>query len=122
MFLALVRAATRATSLPPAPAGHCILDAAHALPASDFQALDGACKSIDAAGDGPIGSAVVNDLQGIDRPEYAASLSQGVGHRPPGQGRRAPDSARPAARVARPLSRPRSPSATSRAASTDGIG
>jgi uncharacterized membrane protein YgcG len=81
MFLALL--AALAVTLPPAPAGRCILDTPHVLAQDDFRALESACESIDKAGDGQIAVAIVNDLQGMDRPEYAANLFRawGIGHK-----------------------------------------
>jgi uncharacterized protein len=81
MFAALI--AALALALPSAPAGRCFLDTAHAV--TDFQAqvLEQACEKVDKAGDGQIAVAIVNDLQGMDRPEYAANLFKawGIGHK-----------------------------------------
>jgi uncharacterized protein len=81
MFAALI--AALALALPSAPAGRCFLDTAHAV--TDFQAqvLEQACEKVDKSGAGQIAIVIVNDLQGLNRPEYASALFKawGIGHK-----------------------------------------
>lgn len=81
MFAALI--AALALALPSAPAGRCFLDTAHAV--TDFQAqvLEQACEKVDKSGAGQIAIVIVNDLQGLSRPDYASALFKawGIGHK-----------------------------------------
>lgn len=68
---------------PSHPAGRCVFDPSSRLATSDLTALESECERLDRAGRAAIAVAVVTDMQGESRPEYAVGLFKAwkLGHR-----------------------------------------
>ena len=66
--------ASAADSLPEQPAGRCLYDPTGAVDAASAAHLEEACESLDRSGAGQLEIAVVADLGGLDRDEYANEL------------------------------------------------
>jgi uncharacterized membrane protein YgcG len=72
-----------AISFPSHPLSTCVLDQAQVLSVQELAALHETCVRYDEAGKAAMAVAIVQDLQGLSRPEYANGLFKawGLGHK-----------------------------------------